>query len=524
MMKQDDDIKLRTVCEFLFFDHLKNEATFPRFEQCFQPLFPEHEFSMLSLFTEIAGEKRKYITFPRFVKAYQNRNKSQNLQFFFDTLFNSILKKETDFVGKEREKCYNYSTSITCGKRQCITLLEVLSDKEGGIHGFNIQYDGVFKCKMYPTKLEEQLKITLEMNLGLLDESVITNKKVGKFLGLKEKNYRDAITHVFGTLDPQSGVITFLGFKCISGKMSFVGQPKGKGFLFGKFGSKLHDIKLQMTLDGITKFEVAYEANVRKNFFLGTFGSLLNLKDDDEPIKEEKVLLTINDSIKLNQLLTTPVIDDGHFFNNKLKDKISGNDYKEIINQKGRDWIVKGVIPMNKGPSQGRLTTIDDCLKTFNLEYNTHSSINLFKQGFLKKTSKAIEDMGKGRGYKKLLHNTKDLVKNKNKVKAKKGKNGKPSVGFYLFNKNNYLKLKEGLGKKIYDECLKDSGVEDHEMKKTLLAQLVSAPGESKRFNNNLNIGNPLQRAIKNKLKGSILKTTINEITIGEYTIRRTKI
>ena len=211
MMKQDDDIKLRTVCEFLFFDHLKNEATFPRFEQCFQPLFPEHEFSILSLFTEIAGEKRKYITFPRFVKAYQNRNKSQNLQFFFDTLFNSILKKETDFVGKEREKCYNYSTSITCGKRQCITLLEVLSDKEGGIHGFNIQYDGVFKCKMYPTKLEEQLKITLEMNLGLLDESVITNKKVGKFLGLKEKNYRDAITHVFGTLDPQSGVITFFG-------------------------------------------------------------------------------------------------------------------------------------------------------------------------------------------------------------------------------------------------------------------------------------------------------------------------
>ena len=507
MMKQDDDIKLRTVCEFLFFDHLKNEATFPRFEQCFQPLFPEHEFSILSLFTEIAGEKRKYITFPRFVKAYQNRNKSQNLQFFFDTLFNSILKKETDFVGKEREKCYNYSTSITCGKRQCITLLEVLSDKEGGIHGFNIQYDGVFKCKMYPTKLEEQLKITLEMNLGLLDESVITNKKVGKFLGLKEKNYRDAITHVFGTLDPQSGVITFLGFKCISGKMSFVGQPKGKGFLFGKFGSKLHDIKLQMTLDGITKFEVAYEANVRKNFFLGTFGSLLNLKDDDEPIKEEKVLLTINDSIKLNQLLTTPVIDDGHFFNNKLKDKISGNDYKEIINQKGRDWIVKGVIPMNKGPSQGRLTTIDDCLKTFNLEYNTHSSINLFKQGFLKKTSKAIEDMGKGKGYKKLLHNTKDLVKNKNKVKAKKGKNGKPSVGFYLFNKNNYLKLKEGLGKKIYDECLKDSGVEDHEMKKTLLAQLVSAPGESKRFNNNLNIGSSIQRAVKNRLTNSILKT-----------------
>ena len=70
---------------------------------------------------------------------------------FFDKLFNSILRKETDFVGKDQEKCYNYSTSITCGKRQCITLFQVLSDKEGGIHGFNIQYDGVFKCKMYPS-------------------------------------------------------------------------------------------------------------------------------------------------------------------------------------------------------------------------------------------------------------------------------------------------------------------------------------------------------------------------------------
>ena len=59
---------------------------------------------------------------------------------------------------------------------------------------------------------------------------------------------------MFGTLDPGSGLITFLGFKCISGKMSFVGKPKGEGFLFGKFGSKLHDIKAQMTIDGIIKF------------------------------------------------------------------------------------------------------------------------------------------------------------------------------------------------------------------------------------------------------------------------------
>ena len=289
MLNKEEELKLRTLCEFLFFDHLKNEATFPRFEQCFQPLFTETELSMLSIFTEIAGEKRKYITFPRLVKAYQNRAKSKDLNFFFDKLFNSIMKRDIDAVGKNIEKSYNYSTAITCGKRQCISLVEVLSDKDGIIHGFNITYDHVFKCKMFPIKIEDDLLVNLEMTLGLVDETPIKDKKIGRFLGLKAKNYNDAITHVFGTLNQEKGIISFLGFKCISGKMAYVGYPKGEGFLFGKFGEKLHDIKVQMTLEGITKFEVAFEQNIRKNFFLGSFGNLLNLKDD-EPIKDEKQL------------------------------------------------------------------------------------------------------------------------------------------------------------------------------------------------------------------------------------------
>ena len=211
MLNPEDDLKLKTICEYLFFDHLKNEASYPRFEQCFQPLFSNSEISMLSIFSEIAGEKRKYITFPRLVKAYQNRTQSNNLNFFFNKLFNSILKKETDSIGQSKDKSYNYSTKITCGQRQCISLVQVLSDKDGVIHGFNITYDDVFKCKMYPLKLENDLIVTLEMALGLVDESPIKNHKIGKFLGLKAKNYNDAITHVFGTLDQESGIITFLG-------------------------------------------------------------------------------------------------------------------------------------------------------------------------------------------------------------------------------------------------------------------------------------------------------------------------
>ena len=90
MIKTEEYQKLRTICEFLFFDLLKSEATYLRFEQCFQPLFSNSDLQMLSVFTEIAGEKRKYITFPRFVNAYQNRSKSKNLSAFFDKLFKSF--------------------------------------------------------------------------------------------------------------------------------------------------------------------------------------------------------------------------------------------------------------------------------------------------------------------------------------------------------------------------------------------------------------------------------------------------
>ena len=518
MLKTEEDLKLRTICEFLFFDYLKNEATFQRFEQCFQPLLNNSDLSMLSVFTQIAGEKRKYITFPRFVNAYKNRAQSRELKIFFDKLLNSILQPENSFIGKEREKCYNYSTAITCGKRQFITLLQILSDKDGGIHGFNIEYDGVFKCKMFPTKLADDLIITLEMTLGLVDESPIKNNKIGKFLGLKEKNYRDAITHVFGTLDPETELITFLGFKCVSGKMSFVGKPKGNGFIFGKFGTKLHDIKIQMTIDGITKFEPIFETNLRKNFFLGSFGSLLNLKDDG-PIKEEKTLLTLNDAIKLNQLITTNIIDDNHFFNNKLKDKIRGNDYKEVVNQEGRDWLLNKILPPEiRAQSAPKLRTLDDCLKQFDQEYNLRSTINLRLRGELYRIGTNKNNRNKGgkseekndKSYKRLLHNTKDFVTNKGKNYIKNNKDRQKNAGFYLFNKNNYLKLKEFLGQKIYDECLKDSGEADQEMKKTLLSTLIAQPGSTRRFNDNLNVRSTLLRKnndilmpnLKTKLKG----------------------
>ena len=66
---------------------------------------------------------------------------------------------------------------------------------------------------MYPKTIEGDLYISLEMLLGIVDDKPIKDNKIGKFLEIKTENFLDAVTHVFGTLNPKNGLISFLGFK-----------------------------------------------------------------------------------------------------------------------------------------------------------------------------------------------------------------------------------------------------------------------------------------------------------------------
>ena len=377
----EDQIKIKTLCEYLFFDQFQDTATFPRFEQCFQPLFNNVNISMETVFKDICGEKKKYISYKRFAKAYL-RHKSGNdpspdTNTFFTTLLSKIMKEEKQFVGKTTENSYSFSTVKSCNKRECVTMAEILSDKNGKIHGVNLEYDGVFKSKMYPPKIEDELIVSLEMSLGIVDEKPIKEQKIGKFLGIKQGNYRDGVTHIFGTFNPETGFITFLGFKCISGKTVFVGFPEGDGFLYGKFGYKFHNLKLQMTADGITKLEPGFKPNVRKNFFLEKFlGKLLNQNlDKEEVIKDEAQLANLKDDVAIDQLITTPVVEDDHFFNEKLKDEISGSDYKEVVDQHPRNWILRSKARKKSG--QKKPITLADALKGYNEEHENRAPSKL---------------------------------------------------------------------------------------------------------------------------------------------------
>ena len=173
------------------------------------------------------------------MKSYKQGKLSNDTKYFFQKLLSNILLTENFSKGESLEECFHYSTKISNSKRSYISLIEVLTDNDETIHGLNVQYDGVFSNRMYPSKLEENLSVSLEMNLGIIDEMPILNGSINQYLGIKEKFFRDLVTHVFGTFDKEKKILSFLGFKCASGKTVFVGFPSGDGFLMGKFGGKL---------------------------------------------------------------------------------------------------------------------------------------------------------------------------------------------------------------------------------------------------------------------------------------------
>ena len=151
---------IETICEFLFFDQYEETATFSRFEKCFQPLFNNINISFEKVFKEICGEKKKYITYKRFAKAYLNyiNNKkkhiSEDTKTFFEKLFNSIFKnyKIEKFVGESRRKAESFKSKNISFNRSCISKVQVLTNKNGEICGINLYYDGTTECVMCPKK------------------------------------------------------------------------------------------------------------------------------------------------------------------------------------------------------------------------------------------------------------------------------------------------------------------------------------------------------------------------------------
>ena len=517
-LSPEEENQLKTICEYLFFDEYKEYVSYSRFEQCFQPLFNNISVSMDKVFRSICGEKKKYINYKRFVNSYlQYKNNDPKLipevKTFFEKLFKSILKKEKSFVGKPQEKTFTFSTPKACKKREFISSVKLLSDRDGGIHGLIMEYDDVVTNKMYPKTLEESLVISLDLNLKIIDETPIEQKKVGKLEGIKETFYKDAITHVFGTISEKTGLVTFFGFKCVSGKTVFVGYPEGNGFIFGKFGKKFHEIKVQTSLDGIILLQPGFNENIRKNFYLSNEANNLTNEDlkRDDIIQDEALLTELKDAIQIDKMITTPIIEENHFFNAKLNDEIDGKDYKEVVNQSSREWIVKTSTPQTK-PTQGILT-LDDALKE--VEKEKENSKQILEQGLNGAGEMTAKGRRRNKGRKKgKLSTTKTLVK-KTKKNVQKNWNGKVEqikkikpIDF-LKNKENYQKLKDQISEGIHNEISKLKQQFSTNIGQSLIKRIVPDKKTSIVGRINKSVKNTISKVKKKNKKGKDKKAKL---------------
>ena len=112
----EEEFKIKTICEFLFFDQFTEYANYTRFEQCIQPLINDLNLSTDKIFKELAGKQKKYITYQRFIDCYlAHKNKTRILpkavRTFFDFLMNNLIRGENEYVGTPKEKVLTFSTT-----------------------------------------------------------------------------------------------------------------------------------------------------------------------------------------------------------------------------------------------------------------------------------------------------------------------------------------------------------------------------------------------------------------------------
>ena len=458
----EEEFKIKTLCEFLFFDQFTEYANYTRFEQCIQPLINDLNLSTDKIFKELAGKQKKYITYQRFIDCYlAHKNKSRilpkDVRTFFDFLMNNLIRGENEYVGTPKEKVLTFSTTRSNRNRKYISLIEVLTDKNGIIHGLNLQYDDqINKENLYPKAIEGELLISIEMSLGLLvdEKSNYGKNKISKD---KEIYYRDYVTHIFGTFNKNSEIISFIGFKCVSGKTVFVGAPSGEGFIFGGWGTKFHQLKLQMTEKGITYFHPIYNENPRINFYLKNAKDFTKEKveEDNTLILDEPQLAKLTDEVEIDKFITTPVISDDLFFNQKLKDEISGSDYKEIVNQAPRNWLM----PKGNRSAPRKFLSLNEALKVYEEEKSKREVLkekekNKENEDKVLRNTKENKDNKDNQLKKKKLHKTRKLSKNKKGKNSEKWngdmENVKPRSIF--MSKENYQTLKNKLAQNIFDE------------------------------------------------------------------------
>ena len=323
--------KIAMISDYLILDRFQDYSTFFRLEKCFGPFFiKESQDFLISVFKEICGPKKKYISFGRLILAYtkwkSKTSTNENFNKFMDIIFNKVLDTNVKKIGECVEGGRIFSTRNTNG-RKVISRFSVLTDEsKNNIKGFHIQYDDVFDTILSPIKNRDN--ITLEMNFAPNGRNI---------------RDRDGISHVGGKYSVTKGIIKFMVFKCRSGKTFYIGdesEDEGeeiKLFLFGTSSCQLKSVRVELVNEQLIYFEPKFQPSLRINQKIIDFDSL-----DEKYIKENIInspLLFEENEMKemsIEQLeesnsLIIPCISDDTFIDKKeLEEHLNGKNFNEI--------------------------------------------------------------------------------------------------------------------------------------------------------------------------------------------------
>ena len=330
---------IKAVCDYLIVDRVKDFSTFPRFEQCFGPLFSDkNDFQLSEVFKEICGKNKKYITFRRLISSYiiwkSNLSKNSHFNYFMSSLFKNIIKKEDETIGELNPNCQIFSTQ-NCQGRKAISKFGIFTDiKKNKIQGFILEYDDSFNANL-SFRHESDIP-SLEINLKPY--------KVDEIYGKVFNNDRDGVSHIAGKYDIKEKKIYFLIIKCRSGKTFFIGDNNKKNendvvpFLFGSSYNEIKGLRIATHKNQLCYLEPSFQKSMRINKNLDINFDNINQKflDEDKLIFEENKIQNINlNDANYDKYILIPLVNDSDFMDeSNLKEIRGGKKFGEIYHSK----------------------------------------------------------------------------------------------------------------------------------------------------------------------------------------------
>ena len=133
-LSEEELTKIKTISEYLFMDQYQDTCAYPRFEECFGAFCLEKSIDLPKVFKSLCGKKRKYLTFRRLIISFNHwkkNTKKSNPDFtkFMDLIYNNLLKKPGQSIGKISDKAINYNTNNSQHKK-AISQFCVITDEE----------------------------------------------------------------------------------------------------------------------------------------------------------------------------------------------------------------------------------------------------------------------------------------------------------------------------------------------------------------------------------------------------------